>query len=149
MTDADKKAAEQVRNAQQRTGNRTRSQATAQSAQSAQQVIQDAQSLSANVESLELKDAVLDAAAAAQRRLGVYAATFETVYEQGKAAYHARRTQQSAQSAQEVDVKQLIKQFTGIDVDANAAQLGKELAQAEAQLTLPSTPTLFLPSSSN
>lgn len=125
---------------------KTNNQAPTNPSNSVAQTIHEAREFGDSAEALEFKDAIIAGSAKGKRWLGVYAATFETVIEHGAAQYHARRTSENAGKGNNdnVDVKALIKQHTGIDVDANAENLGKQIEASAQQIMLPSTPQLYL-----
>lgn len=112
----------------------------------AAEIINEAREMAGQVDGLNFRDAVISGASHSKEWLGVYASTFEAVTTQGIAQYHAARASNKVNknTHQTVDIKALIKQYTGLDVDANKEQMGKQLETSASQLTLQSTPQLYL-----
>lgn len=149
MNDADRKAAEQVRNTQgftPKSAPKANNQQPENISGTASEIINEAREMSGQVDGLNFRDAVISGASHSKEWLGVYASTFEAVTTQGVAQYHAARATNKANknTHQTVDIKALIKQYVGLDIDANKEQMGKQLEASANQLTLQSTPQLYL-----
>jgi len=156
MNDADRKAAEQVRsnqgftsNQQPKTNNRkTRSESTQSANSNAKELFENAHQHSAEVGNASLKDAAIHGMSFGQKKVAVFVAACENTYEAGVKAYLTHSTNRNASQSEDLNIKGILKDV-GLDIDAINEDLGKQLALANQNLTLPSTQPLFLLSSAD
>ncbi|MFB2832960.1 hypothetical protein [Floridanema evergladense] len=127
---------------------KTRNQTTQKAQSTAQELIENAHTHDTEVSNATLKDAAIHGMSLGQKKVAVFVAACENTYEAGVKAYLAHSANNNASNSEDLNIKGILKDV-GLDIDAINEELGKQLALANQNLTLPSTQPLFLLSSAD
>lgn len=130
------------------TNKKSRNQTTQNARNTAQEMVENAHVYDSEVSSASFRDAAIHGMSFGQKKVAVFVAAMENTYEAGVKMYLASSANNNAAQSEELDIKGILKE-SGLDVDALNEELGKQIARANQQLTLPSTQPLFLLSSAD